>query len=573
MLLIGLINTFYAFSLTKPFELNGIMYEVDDEANLTVCVTKSSDYSFYKGMVNIPATISYDNKTYTVTRIEHDAFRAQTGLTAVVLPKTLKNIGYKAFQGANSLRTIAFSSAGVLETIEYNAFKACRSLTNLTFPASLKTIGEYAFEDCVGLKTINFGGVEIIEKAAFKGCDNLVEIEITDSVREIGEMAFWTCSALRRAKLGKSVEIIGPDAFLDCHELEDINLPESLTELGYEAFRGCWGLSEVVLPNSLKTMGYGVYRYCVSLKKITLSENLTEIPPLAFEQTDLEEITIPNSIKSIGGNAFIECNLLRNVNFGNGVERIGESAFQSCPSLTSIILKEPLKEIGATAFANCKNLEYVSIPRTVWSINKSAFGNCPNLARVDDLATTPQEIYNCDVFVKSGPEGYVNVHVYEGLYDLYMSTMGWYDIGTQYTCGVRVIADIPVKPIEAIQFTENEIYCAVGEMKKANVKVLPSDAMMTDLIWSTDNESVLFVDMYSGEFIGMDKGEATLTVKVKDNEKVSASIKVIVLDKSSVESAIDDVENEMIIYDLFGRRLNSLQPGINIVNGKKILVK
>lgn len=32
-------------------------------------------------------------------------------------------------------------------------------------------------------------------------------------------------------------------------------------------------------------------------------------------------------------------------------------------------------------------------------------------------------------------------------------------------------------------------------------------------------------------------------------------------------------EAPVVIYDLFGRRLNTLQPGINIVNGKKILVK
>ena len=32
-------------------------------------------------------------------------------------------------------------------------------------------------------------------------------------------------------------------------------------------------------------------------------------------------------------------------------------------------------------------------------------------------------------------------------------------------------------------------------------------------------------------------------------------------------------ETPVVIYDLFGRRLNALQPGINIVNGKKVLVK
>ena len=557
----------------KPFEINGIWYEVDNEEDLTVCVTRCSDYTYYKGLVNIPPTIEYENKTYTVTSIDHDAFAAQTELTSVVLPTTLKRIGYKAFQSAANLKSIAFSNKGELETIERNAFRLCRQLTSLKFPESVKTIGDHAFEDCTGLKSISFGNIESLEKAAFKGCDNLVEVDISDSVKSIGEMCFWGCSALRKVHIGSSVEYIGPDAFLDCHMLEDINLPYGLKELGYEAFRGCWNLTHMELPNSLTTMGYNVFKYCVSLKSIKLSENLTEIPAWAFEQTDLETITIPNSVKTIQANAFIECTKLREVKFGNGLLDVGVQAFLECTSLEEVILHEPLQQIHMYAFCGCKNLKFVSIPRTTWNIGTGAFSECPNLSDVNDLASVPQDIFDRVVFAQSGPDGPVNVHVYEGLYDIYSTTVGWYDIpASKYFCNINIIADLPVVPIQNITFEEDRIYCQVGEQKTASISLTPENAVSTELIWSSSDESILFVDMYSGEFIGISEGEVMLTVTVNDDRDVSASVRVIVGEDNAVES-ISANGKQAIIYDLYGRRLNNLQPGINIVDGKKILVK
>ena len=355
--------------------------------------------------------------------------------------------------------------------------------------------------------------------------------------------------------------------------LEDINLPYGLKELGYEAFRGCWNLTHMELPNSLTTMGYNVFKYCVSLKSIKLSENLTEIPAWAFEQTDLETITIPNSVKRIHAYAFIECTKLREVKFGNGLLDVGPQAFLECTSLEEVILHEPLQQIYMYAFCGCKNLKFVSIPRTTWNIGRGAFSECPNLSDVNDLASVPQDIFDLGVFAQSGPDGPVNVHVYEGLYDIYSTTVGWYDIpASKYTSDINIIADLPVVPIQNITFEEDRIYCQVGEQKTASISLTPENTVRTELIWSSSEESILFVDMYSGEFIGISEGEVMLTVTVNDDRDVSASVRVIVGEDNAVES-ISANGKQAIIYDLYGRRLNNLQPGINIVDGKKILVK
>ena len=165
------------------------------------------------------------------------------------------------------------------------------------------------------------------------------------------------------------------------------------------------------------------------------------------------------------------------------------------------------------------------------------------------------------------------MHVYEGLYDIYSTTLGWYDIpASKYISNVRIIADLPIVPIQSIVFKENPIYCNVGEQKTATINFLPENAVSTELIWSSSDESILYVDMYSGEFIGLEAGEATLTVTVNDDRGVSSSVKVIVGEDNAVEYIGTD-RKRADIFDLYGRRLNSLKSGINIINGKKILVK
>ncbi len=578
LLMLCVLGVFSANSglIAKTFESNGISYVEEDIANQTVSVTKHRNAgSKYSGLVNIPASVEYDGKTYTVVGIDNEAFRGQVELTSVVFSKTLEFIGYKAFLGASNLKTVAFSSSGVLTEIGAQAFKSCRYLSNINLPNSLKTIGEYAFEDCEALKTIKWGNsLETIGKAAFKGCGNLEsDLIIPNSVKSIGELCFMNCVNIKRAAIGSSVEIIGADAFLQCTALEDVSLPESLKEIGYEAFRGCWNLPSIEIPDSVTKMGYGAFRYCVSLSDVKLGESLKEIEGWTFEQTAIRKIDIPNSVTTIGAYSFIECVDLQEVNFGLGLEAIYDSAFLGCVSITNIDLPESLKTIGSLVFAKCENLQFVTIPSSVYDISDRAFAFCPNIMGVYNLARTPQNIYNREVFYQSGIDGHVVVHVYEDLYDLYTTTIGWYDIGTDYLCGIEIVADIENASVESIVFAEDPIYCKIGEQKKPNVAIYPLNASNKELQWISSDESVLYVDMYSGDIIGLEEGEAFLTATATDGSNVSASVKVIVTDEAGIGDVMIDRPTETVIYDLYGRRLNRLQRGINIVNGKKVYVK
>ena len=92
----------------------------------------------------VPSTVTYNNKTYTVTAL-YNAFVGCDKLTSVKLPSTLTFIGAEAFEDCFALTSITIP-AGVT-VIGKEAFSGCSALTSITIPASVTSIGGDAFYD------------------------------------------------------------------------------------------------------------------------------------------------------------------------------------------------------------------------------------------------------------------------------------------------------------------------------------------------------------------------------------------------------------------------------------------
>ncbi len=132
--LVASVSAIYA-SDTK---VDGIWYDFDNTNN-TATVTyrggRHDSYSNeYSGSVVIPASVTYNGTTYSVTSIGNSAFYECSSLTSVTIGNSVTSIGDGAFQYCSSLTSVTIGNS--VTSIGYDAFYYCSSLTSITCKAT-----------------------------------------------------------------------------------------------------------------------------------------------------------------------------------------------------------------------------------------------------------------------------------------------------------------------------------------------------------------------------------------------------------------------------------------------------
>ena len=198
----------------QDFMVDGICYNILSEDDMTVEVTESP-YD-YAGDVVIPAEVTYDGGTYSVTAIGDYAFNDCDALTSVSMP-SVTAIGDWAFTSCLTLRLVEMPE---VTTIGERAFVACEALTSVEMP-EVTTIGEMAFNYCDALTSVEMPKVTTIGERAFNLCDALTSVEMPE-VTAIGESAFSHCDVLTSVDIPASVTTIGNGAFDGCSSLTSV---------------------------------------------------------------------------------------------------------------------------------------------------------------------------------------------------------------------------------------------------------------------------------------------------------------------------------------------------------------
>ena len=428
--------------------------------------------------VTIPATVSNNDGTYTVTAIDATAFSGCTGLLVAILESaTPPTLGSGAFSGCTALNAIGVpagtataykSDASWLPyedkihaidgTCGTNVYYSYDSTTN-----TLRIFGTGAMTDYSGLNmpwfsyreditTVVIGhGVTSIGECAFINCSSLTSITIPASVTSIGDWAFTLCSGLTSIEIPASVASIGNVAFAGCTSLTSIEIPASVTSIGINAFGNCTSLESIVIPEGVTSIGDNAFDGCTSLTSIEIPASVTEIGGSAFGFcTSLENLEIPASVTSISGSAFTGCSALKSISVAS--ENPNYDSRNDCNALietetnwliqgcNNTVIPDDVKLINNCAFWGCTGLTSITIPASVTEIGGDAFNGCTSLNTLIICPATPPTL-GSNAF--AGCTALNTIYVPAGSIDTYKSADGWADYkdkmqGYDGTCGTNV---------------------------------------------------------------------------------------------------------------------------------------
>lgn len=460
------------------FCVKGFIYSMmKDHNSVKLIGFETMSKTNYSQPLHIPASITFEDKTYSVKMIDIRALKDVTEVQSIVIDEGIENIGKYAFE-------------------------CCTNLKSISIPSSVKSIGEGLFGSCYNLTSVvvdanneNFDSREDSNAIIDSDNDELIvacsSTKIPITVKSIGDFAFYHCNLMEQLVIPEGVKSIGHHAFFGCSSLKTIVLPESLTEIGAGAFDGCNSLISMVIPKSVKSIAEGnIFMACNSLTSVvvdsanpnydsrsncngivrksdsaliascrhtSLSNDIAVLGDYCFEGTIIHSVNIHKNIQLISGNAFESCYELDDINVSaenpnytsvkgsnallskdgktllvgcrttvipESVETIGHNAFAGRYSNLMLRIPENIKSIEAFAFCGCNAICEVILPESLHSIGSYAFSRCINLSAVQISAPvtiedeTFSECYNLSSV--SLPDGLVEIgrHAFKGCISL-----------------------------------------------------------------------------------------------------------------------------------------------------------
>lgn len=233
--------------------------------------------------VDIPASVSYNNKVYAVDSIAPDIF-VGAEMYSVSLPGSVKAIGSGAFKNCQNLQSVNIPAA--LTALSDHLFEGCTGLMSVTIPSTVEKIGYQAFNN-TGITEITIPkSITAMDNEVFKDCRSLEKVTFAEGFSlPIPKYTFWNCTKLADVTLSRSTSVVGLNAFQQCDSLKTIELHEGITHISAYAFADCKTLNRITLPATLSGIGNKAFTGCDTLTQITVksTENAPAAAPDAFD--------------------------------------------------------------------------------------------------------------------------------------------------------------------------------------------------------------------------------------------------------------------------------------------------
>lgn len=354
-----------------------------------------------------------------------------------------------------------------------------------------------------------------------------------------------------------------------------------------------WSLSEGTLTISYSGSGTGAmddYLFGItdkqpwsssieSIKAIVIEEGVTSIGISAFDGcSGLTSVTISNSVTSIGNNAFDGCSGLTSVIIPSSVTNIDRYAFNSCFSLASVTIPNSVNSIGEHAFYGCHNLTSVTLPNSVTSIGEQAFSGCEGLTSI--IVQSENTIYdsrdNCNAII----ETHSNTLIYGCKNTVIPNSVTSIGNNAFYGCYLLTTVNIPNSVTTIGSDAFNSCFSLTSLTLPKSVKNIGSGAFLscfglTSIYSLVDNPMDISVDafdesIYNNSTLYVPDGTTSIYQACTGWQEF---VNIVEGSPTGIISSKKDNNEKIMYFTIDGMRNSKPQKGLNIINGKKVIVK
>lgn len=261
-----------------------------------------------------------------------------------------------------------YNSNGSIWVDENDPSRTIVSSTDSTLVVVWNTPGRYSITSSVSKYNVYHNG------SAYAN-DQLYYIKVVDYPFYEEDSIYYTSTAkdtvigchpqLHNALLPEGVTVIADSAFFNLSNLSSVSMPDGLEYIGKMAFAWNQGLTEITLPRDLQYIGDNAFWWD------------TNITVVNFNAENCLAITTGFNDNGYYSPAFIGCNNLTTIHFGERVKRIPDFAFGDCYNLTgTLVIPDSVTYIGSYAFYHWRRdnprLDVV-LGRSVSEIGEYAF--------------------------------------------------------------------------------------------------------------------------------------------------------------------------------------------------------
>lgn len=458
-------------------------------------------------------------------------------LGVYTIPTTM-SLTYKPSYDSSTWVTKTWKVTGISD----NCFEYASQLRNVIIPEGIKTIGKRAFYNAGSENTLT----------------GSFELKLPSTLKTIDDEAFLFCYFYKSVDFSKSKVTTIPKSCFSCnHNLESINLGTKVQEIGIGAFEGS-ALTEVTIPATVKTIRADAFR-SNHLESVTFMGDETWLDTIP--KTTEPSGKVYTFSQQIGDNGTILPDMY-GVPFYLNYHFTWANGYQSLDQYIGFGLSMTK---SMRTFASTLNMEFDADAYVdglkVYTVSEIDAANARVILRENEPTDAGHLLlYGSECYVLSGTVGH--------RYLMERENTAWQARSASYLMGDGKVVVNPLGQISSalVQPTETRDGVQYTNMTLVDGKFVA----LTAATYLPAGEAYLSVPTSEIEtIIENSSGAPQLTIAIGDFDDNNNGGTT----SAGAADYLRPAGSPSVYYDLNGHRLEQPRKGINIVNGKKVIIK